>query len=156
MSQLLVAIRIRGRVGVPPDKKYTLDLLRLRRKHIAVLLKNTPEILGMLNKVSDYITWGEISREALIELLKKRGRTVGDKPITEEFLKARGFNSIEELADALLERKIAYKDIPGIKPVFRLTPPSGGFKGTIKKHYKMGGELGYRGEAINELVKKMI
>ena len=47
-------------------------------------------------------------------------------------------------------------EIPGLKPVFRLRPPKGGFKGTIKKHFREGGETGYRGEAINDLVLKMI
>jgi len=33
-----------------------------------------------------------------------------------------------------------------MQPVFKLHPPTKGFKGKIKKGYSMGGELGYRGE----------
>jgi len=41
--------------------------------------------------------------------------------------------------------------------VFRLHPPKGGFgrKG-IKYPFSMGGALGYKGEKINDLIKKMI
>jgi large subunit ribosomal protein L30 len=37
-----------------------------------------------------------------------------------------------------------------------LHPPTKGFKGKIKKSYSAGGELGYRGEKINELIKRMV
>jgi large subunit ribosomal protein L30 len=40
--------------------------------------------------------------------------------------------------------------------VFRLHPPSKGFKGKIKRGYGSGGELGYRGEKINELLRRML
>ena len=43
-----------------------------------------------------------------------------------------------------------------LSPVFRLHPPRGGFKGSTKKPYSDGGELGYRGPAINELIRRMI
>jgi len=48
------------------------------------------------------------------------------------------------------------KDLPGVKPVFRLHPPRKGFKGSIKKSYRAGGEAGYRGEAINDLIRRMV
>jgi large subunit ribosomal protein L30 len=40
---------------------------------------------------------------------------------------------------------------------FRLNPPRGGYgrKG-IKKGFSEGGALGYRGEKINDLIKKMV
>jgi len=39
--------------------------------------------------------------------------------------------------------------------VFRLNPPKKGYK-SIKKSYKEGGALGYRGEKINNLIQRMI
>ncbi len=38
---------------------------------------------------------------------------------------------------------------------YRLHPPRGGFKRTIKRPLP-DGELGYRGEAINELIERML
>ncbi|MEM2445857.1 MAG: 50S ribosomal protein L30, partial [Candidatus Bathyarchaeia archaeon] len=31
-----------------------------------------------------------------------------------------------------------------------------GFRGKVKKGYGMGGELGYRGEKINDLLERML
>ena len=42
----------------------------------------------------------------------------------------------------------------GIMPVFRLNPPSKGYK-SVRKFFPKG-DLGYRGEKINELLKRMI
>jgi len=149
---MYLAIRIRGRVGVPPDIKETLKRLNLHRKFNASLLPETPSIIGMLKKAADYITWGEITRENLILLLKKRGRLIGNKRITEENLKLLNVSSFEELADNILSGKFP----PLLKKTFRLAPPSGGFKGKTKRHVNEGGELGYRGKAINDLLLKMI
>jgi len=44
--------------------------------------------------------------------------------------------------------------IGGIKPVFRLHPPSKGFRGKVMRSYMAGGVTGYRGENINNLIKK--
>jgi len=156
---LLAIIRLRGTVDVPPDVEYTLRLLRLVRKFHATLYPSELQGLeGMLHKVKDWVTWGEIDRETLIELLRKRGRTPGNKPLTDEYLKAKlGVNSIEKFADLLLEGKIQLHKLDHIiKPVFRLHPPRGGFKKSLKKPYGAGGELGYRGPAINELLRRMI
>ncbi|HIP66323.1 MAG TPA: 50S ribosomal protein L30 [Pyrodictium sp.] len=163
--KLYAIIRLRGRVGVPPDIRYTLSLLRLHRKFHCVLYPSTlPGIWGMLHKVKDWVTWGEINRETLIELLRRRGRIPGNKPLTEEYLREKlGISSFEELADKLLRGEIMLHKLKDkrthtwiIKPVFRLHPPRGGFRGSIKKPYGAGGELGYRGEAINELIKRML
>jgi len=53
---------------------------------------------------------------------------------------------IPALADAILSGKIMLHKVDNlIKPVFRLHPPRGGFKRTIKKPITQGGETGYRG-----------
>ncbi len=155
---LYAIIRIRGTVDVPPDVKATLRMLRLVRKFHAVIYPKNPTIDGMLNVVKNWVTWGEIDRETLKELIIKRGRLVGNKPITDEAIKKIfGLNNIDELVDALLSGKVLWhKYDEYVKPVFRLHPPKGGFKGSIKKQYGACGELGYRGPAINELLKRMI
>ncbi len=156
---LYAIIRIRGIPDTPYDIEYTLKLLRLVRKFHCVLYPDTPAIKGMLHKVKDWTTWGEIDRVTLVELLRKRGRIIGNKPLTDEFVKQKlRLSSIEELADALLEGKLLFHKLEdyGIKPVFRLHPPRGGFRGSMKKPYGSGGELGYRGLAINELIRRML
>ena len=65
-----------------------------------------------------------------------------------------GLRVARELADAIHKTKVEFNRLPGIKPVFRLHPPSKGFKGKVKRSYTAGGVTGYRGENINNLIKK--
>lgn len=153
---LLAVIRIRGIPDRRPEERKTLELLRLHKTYHCTLVPDTPSIRGMLKKIEYAVTYGEIDKDILIELLRKRGRVTVNKPLTEEYIKSIGFESVEKLAEALLEGKVLLQDLPGVKPVFRLHPPKGGFKGSVKKHVSEGGELGYRGTAINELLKDMI
>jgi large subunit ribosomal protein L30 len=83
--------------------------------------------MGMVKKVDDLITWGEVNDSTIKELKEKRGEKTKNK-------------GKEEL-----------------KKFFRLSPPKGGFerKG-IKVPFKIGGALGYRGDKINDLIKRML
>jgi len=141
---MYAVIRIRGSVGLRKDIKDTFLMLRLHRKMHCVILKETESIKGMLKKVRSWITWGEIDDNILKYLIEKRGRKPGNKRLKKEEIKEI-FNKIKENGKIPKE----------IKPVFRLTPPSKGFKKSIKQHYPKG-ELGYRGKEINELLKRMI
>jgi large subunit ribosomal protein L30 len=89
-------------------------------------------------------------------MLQKRGRLTGSKKISGDYLQKIGFSSIDELADAIATCKIEHQKLPGIQRVFKLHPPRKGFKGKTKMNYRAGGEAGYRGEVINELIKRMI
>ena len=144
MSNMYLAIRVRGGVKTRKDVKDTLKLLRLNRKMHSVVLKENGVNKGMLTKSRNWITWGEIDDSILKILIKKRGRKTGNKRLGEKEAEEI-FNKIKS------EEKIPEE----IKPVFRLTPPSKGFKGPIKQHYPKG-ELGYRGKEINKLAKRMI
>ncbi|MEB3759633.1 MAG: 50S ribosomal protein L30 [Desulfurococcales archaeon] len=158
---LYAVIRLRGTADVHPDVEKTLYLLRLRRKYAASLYHDSlPGIVSMLRKVQDWATWGEIDRETLIKLLYTRGRVLGDRPLTDQYVaeKLDLYGGIPELADKLLSGELYFHKLDkyGIKPFFRLHPPRGGFKNTIKRHYTNSGELGYRGSTINELIIKML
>ena len=151
----LIVIRVGGTVNVRKEINDTLKMLRLHKPHHAVIVKNTPSIIGMIRKVKDYVAYGEIDGETLVKLLNKRGRLSGNRRLTEEYLKQNTqFGSIEELAKALMNFEVELKDLNEVKPVFRLRPPSKGYNG-IKKPKTLGGTLGYWPD-INELVKRMI
>ncbi|MEE9440396.1 MAG: 50S ribosomal protein L30 [Candidatus Thermoplasmatota archaeon] len=149
-------IRVRGIVNVNPDIKRTLKLLRLTKVNHCTLLEENKVYKGMLQKVKDYTTWGEIDKELLPKLMESRGMIVGDKQITEEYIKsATSYNTFEKLSQAILDNKFKYKEIPDVKPLFRLSPPKKGYEG-IKRSFKNGGALGYRGKEINKLIGRMI
>ena len=107
----------------------------------------------MLEVISTIATFGEIRKETLVELLKKRGRIAGNKPLTLEIINKYGYTSFEQIADEVFKTG----KLPSfIKPIFRLSPPRKGFKNSLKKSFAEGGELGYRGDYINELILKML
>jgi len=149
-------IRVRGTIHVNPKIRRTLELLRLHRVNHCVLVEENRVYKGMLQVAKDYVTWGEINKETLVELLRKRGRLIGDKPLTDEYLReSTNYKDMGSLADAILSGEMRYKELPNIKPVFRLHPPRKGYEG-IKRSYQNKGALGYRGEAINKLLERMI
>ncbi len=149
-------VRIRGSVNVREEIKDTLKMLRLTRANHCVVVPETDSYKGMLQKAKDYITWGEIDEKTMAQLLYLRGRIVGDHPISEAFVRENtDYDSIEELAKAIVSDKISMNKINGLKPVFRLHPPIGGYK-TIKRAFSEGGSLGYRGKEINSLLERMM
>lgn len=153
---IYAVIRVRGTIHVKPKIKKTLELLRLNRVNHCVLLDENEVIKGMLQVAKDYITWGEINKDMLIKLLRYRGRLKGDKPLTDEYLKSStSYKDINSLADAILNGEIKYKELPEIKPLFRLHPPRKGYK-SIKRSYRNKCALGYRGEDINNLLEQMV
>ena len=152
----LVAVRIRGLSDISQETKDTLMMLRLTRNCHATLLDDRPAYNGMLRKSQHCLTWGEVSQESIALLLKKRGRLVGDKKLTDEYAKELDYKSLEDLAEAIFKVDIEFSSLPEVKPVFRLRPPKKGYKGKVKKSYAAGGEAGYRGDAINDLLKRMV
>ena len=153
---VFAAVRVRGIVNVKPDIKRTLQLFRLTKVNHCVLLEENASIKGMLQIAKDYITWGEIDKSILSELIGSRGKLEGDKDITEDYIKsATSYNNLEKLSQAIIDNKFKYKDIPNVKPIFRLSPPKNGYEG-IKRSFVNKGALGYRRKEINKLLERMI
>jgi large subunit ribosomal protein L30 len=137
----IAIIRIRGQVNVKRDIAETMHRLRLRRKYACVVVNESKEMRGMIKKVNNHVTLGEIDDETLKLLVEKRGRKIGDKLVKKE--------EVEKIVAEIKEG-----NIKTIKPFFRLHPPIKGFR-DIKQHFPIG-ELGNRKEKINELIKRMI
>ena len=142
MSKIAV-IRIRGDVNLRHEIRDSFELLRLYRKNFCVVVEGNESRMGMIKKVKDFVTYGEIDDETYKSLVEKRG---------EEY-KGRDTDKKEKIKYT----KFVVIDGKKIKPFFRLSPPRGGFerKG-IKVSFKAKGALGYRADKINNLIKKMI
>lgn len=141
-SKRIAVILVRGLAKVSHPIKKTLTLLKLTRKNQCIVVNNNSINLGMLKKVKDYVTFGEISEETYQELVAKRGKEY--KGRLTDFKKKYSYNVLE----------INGKNY---KPYFCLNPPRKGFgrKG-IKWSFKVGGALGYRGDKINDLIRRML
>lgn len=156
----LFLVRIRGTVHVTGKIKDTLEMLRLNRPMHAVVIPKTESYLGMVNMVKDYVAYGDIDAETMGALIKSRGRVMGDAPITDQFVKdatKAKYANVDAFAKAVVKGEATLKDLGDeAKPIFRLNPPVGGFKGSTKRHFTVKGELGYRGKDINDLVRRMM
>ena len=152
---MYLVIRVRGTTGVIQNIADTLDMLRLNRISHAVLVDENPSYEGMLQKAKDYITWGEIDAETLAAIIAKRGRLPGNVKVTDEYVAENSdYDNIEQLANAIIDGKATLADAD-IKPVFRLHPPRKGYE-DIRLSVQEGGSLGYRGEEIKDLARRML
>ena len=152
-----LVIRVRSDRGVTKKIRDTMAMLNLSRVNHAVLIPKTASYEGMLQKVKDYVTWGEVEADTIGNLIKERGRMAGDHPVTDKEVKSSSSHStINALSKAIASGKATTKDVEGMKPVFRLHPPRGpkGWGG-IKRAYSIGGALGFRGDALVPLAERM-
>jgi large subunit ribosomal protein L30 len=152
---MFAIVQIRGTVNTRREIKDTLKMLRLHHINHCVLVPDTPEYLGMVRKVKDFVAYGEVDAETLATILSTRGRLTGNRRLTDEYVRENTlYQSVQEFAHALHDGKVRISDLPGLKPVLRLHPPRKGFL-TIKRTYQQGGALGYYGKEINSLLYKM-
>ena len=141
-SGKIAVILVRGMVGLSKSVKDTLLMLNLSRKNHCVIIVDNPVNRGMIKKVKDFITWGEIDNDTFKELLNKRGQLFQGR---ETDLKNKYHYSLFE------------HEGKKYKKYFTLSPPRKGFgrKG-IKMPFKLGGALGNRGDKINDLIMRML
>jgi large subunit ribosomal protein L30 len=149
-----LVVRIKGTVNIPHWAQTTLDGLNLDKRFRATIVPESPEYLGMLRRVKEVVAWTKADTGIVKELLEKRGRKAGYKPITKSDI-PKEYRSIDELASAIAENKVAISKIEGLKPWFALNPPRGGFKRKTKTQYAQEGVLGEDGE-LAEMVKRML
>lgn len=152
-----LVIRVRSDRGVTKKIKDTMAMLNLTKVNHAVLIPKTAPYEGMLQKVKDYVTWGEVDADTVSTLISERGRMMGDRPVTDSEIKSSSEHSnIKSLSKAIATGEATTKDVEGMKPVFRLHPPRGSKGwGGIKRAYSVGGALGFRGDDISELAARM-
>lgn len=152
---MYAVVRLRGQVNISPDVRTTLKNLRLNKVNHMIVIPQDQHNKGMIQRVKDYVAWGEIDAETLALLLENRGRLTGGKRLTEDYIKEHTtYKGFQSLAEAVVKGEYSLKDVPDMKPVFRLHPPRKGHRG-IKHAYQVGGELGYHGKEITQLLKKM-
>jgi large subunit ribosomal protein L30 len=72
MSKIAI-VRLRGGINVKTPIKDTMTMLKLFRKNYCVVIEDTPSYRGMLQKIKDYVTFGEISDETYNAMVEKRG-----------------------------------------------------------------------------------
>jgi large subunit ribosomal protein L30 len=141
MTELYAIIRVRGSAETIRPVEDTLRMLNLTRVNHCVVRRRTKSLDGMLAKATGNITWGPIKDDVLERLVAKKGRLPGDRKLDAK-------QAREE------SKKVSEGKETSIKRVFRLHPPSGGYR-AIKRRFPEG-DLGPRGGKINDLLMRMI
>ncbi|MBI5252787.1 MAG: 50S ribosomal protein L30 [Euryarchaeota archaeon] len=150
----IAVVRVRGRARVREDVEDTLKMLRLTRVNYCTIIDDREAYQGMLGKIKDYATWGEVDEEDVATILKNRGELAGGEKITDAYVKKNTkHSSINAFAKAFINFKAELQDIPNLNLFFRLHPPRKGYEG-IKRSIKEGGALGNRGK-LKELIYRM-
>jgi large subunit ribosomal protein L30 len=149
-----LVVRIKGTVNIPYWANTTLDNLNLDKKFRATIIPENPQTLGMLRKIKEVVAWVSIDAPIVREILEKKGRKAGFKPLKESDI-PKEYESIDDLASAIADNRITLSKLERIKPWFALSPPKGGFKRKTKTQYSQKGVLGENKELI-EIVKRML
>lgn len=139
---MIAIIRISGQVKIRKEIGETLSRLRMRKKYVCVLIDEKDKIkMGMLNKVKDYVAFGEIEKGMLTRLIEKRGKRIDKKEIKEP--------------EKIAEKTLNNKKLPAeLKPFFRLHSPRKGLKSSKKQFPR--GVLGNHKQEINKLIERML
>jgi large subunit ribosomal protein L30 len=77
----IAIIRIRGTDDVKSTIESTMRMLKLHKKHTCSVYPKTDSLMGMLDKIKDYTTYGEIDDETYKLLVEKRGMIKAGKPV---------------------------------------------------------------------------
>ena len=139
---MIAVIRISGLVKIPGVVQETLFRMRLRRKYSLIFLHPTPVNMKLLNKVRNYVAYGDINEKTLLELIEKRAESVDKKKVDAKMI----VSHLEKKSLSSL----------GLKPFIRLHPPRGGID--AKKHFGVSKKavLGDNKEKINDLIRRML
>eukprot|EP00477_Mikrocytos_mackini_P000909 GAHX01000976.1.p1 GENE.GAHX01000976.1~~GAHX01000976.1.p1 ORF type:complete len:230 (-),score=45.74 GAHX01000976.1:39-728(-) len=161
--KVILVIRVKGVVGVPPKKKAILKNLRLDRLYAASFIRANKSTKAMLKLVENYVTYGYPTVSTVTQLLRHRGaiNLKGQRFKINNFkqialvLGNYGIRCVEELANEIYFAGVYFKEANACLWPFRLCPPSNGL-GKKKLHFVDNGCYGNRAEMINDMVKKMI
>ena len=155
----ILAVRVRSSSGLKHSIEAILKNLGLTRRNQAILMTDTPAIRGTLKVVKDTLFWGEATEDILSHLLIKRTKMAKIGNLTDQEVKKRfSITNIKALAKSLTNGEITPKDLKrnGINIKYNLNSPKAGYGGKIKEPFGKNGVLGYQGDSIEKLIKKMI
>ena len=148
--------------GIHPELERVLRGFRLTAKNAGVFLVVSQKVYKLLMMVEPFVTFGYPNKKSVLELIRKRGFikqnwkrvTLNNNVIVEEHFGHENILSIEDLVHEILSLGPKFIPITKFLRPFQLTVPPGGFKNKNRKFIN-GGDHGYRGEEINDLIDLM-
>lgn len=156
MGKILV-VNLHGLINVPRATRETLIQLGIGRKFAAAVVGDDPVSKGEVHRCKDYVAWAPLDSELLTALLQTRGRVSNQRSLDGEALKAMGYKTHADLAQAIIdvETTDTLSSVKGLKPFFGLSPPKGGFRRSSRRQFRQGGILGDNPQ-LPEIVRRML
>jgi len=160
----VIIIRISGSWNrVANDIKSLLLKLKMKRLYSALILKYDKQTFKLITLIEPYITWGYINKTSITDLIYKRATYFGndqtlvplDNTIIENNLGNLNLVCIEDIIHELASCGKSFKEVVNFLGFFLLSPTDE-IKKKIHLKVEKGGSQGFRGDKINELLKKMI
>ncbi len=152
---LFLVLNLHGRINSSAPVRKALGELKVEKKFTATVVTDDAPTLGMLKLCKDYLAWAPLDRELLVALLKKRGMVSTTARLDDAALVSMGLKKHEELAEMMMKEELRLSEVKGIRPFFRLAPPKGGFKTSLRRQFSEKGTLGSNPK-LSELVRRMI
>jgi len=138
---MILVIRIQGSAELNTPIEETLNRLNIHRKFATTFIDEKNEVLmGMLEKIKNYVCFYEIDENTAKQIILKRGQTKMGKKINEK--------DVDKIWENIKKGEWT------IKKFFRLHPPIGGFRKNTKLIYPKG-ILG-KNKDITKLVLRML
>jgi len=152
---LLLVVNLHGKINSTRATRRALGEMKVERKFTASVLSDDGPTVGMLKSCKDFLAWGPLEKETLATLLERKGMVSERKHMGPEALAELGAKSYEELAGRMLDQSLRLSALKGVRPFFRLSPPRGGFKKSLRRQSSDGGVLG-RNPNLAEIVRRMV
>jgi len=152
---LLLVVNLHGSINSSAPVRKSLNELWVARKFSASVVTDDLQTVGMLKLCKDYVAWCPIDEGLLTDLLEKRGMISSSHPLDHDSLKAMGYKKHEELAARMLKDQVRLSAVEGVLPFFRLAPPRGGFKISMRRQSTERGVLGSN-PRLDGIVRRMI
>ena len=152
---LILVVNVHGAINSSAPVRKALTELWVAKKFSASVVPDDAATVGMLKLCKDFVAWTPVEEGLLEDLLKKRGMVSTTRRLDAASLKALGCKSHQELAARMVKEKLRLSALEGVLPYFRLAPPRGGFKVSMRRQYTERGILGSNPK-LEEVVRRMI
>lgn len=152
---LLLVVNLHGQINSSGPVREALNELWVARKFSASVVTDDTPTVGMLRLCKDYVAWCPISEELLAQLLEKRGMVSATRALDAPTLRELGYKKHEDLAAKMVRDQMRLSSVDGVLPYFRLAPPKGGFRRSLRRQATERGLLGSN-PGLDAIVRRMI
>lgn len=93
---MIAAVKVRGNVDAPKPIRDTMENLGLENRNQIVIFEENDSVEGMMNKVKDFITYGEISEEVIEQLEERYNLEVENGTVIDARPPSKGYKSTKK------------------------------------------------------------